>query len=268
MPLRRSEYPSDLTDEQWKLIRDLLPEARRGGRPRSTCVREVVNALFYLNRTGCAWRYLPKNFPPWQTVYDYFSKWRASGTWRRIHAVLRRELRLTYQKKARPTLLIADSQSVRAPKGESRGFDGYKHVTGRKRQILVDTLGLVHAIKVHAANLQDRKEGAALLDIPRRGTLKAIYADRGYSGYFCDRAFAKLGIWPRITSLQPGGNGNQFVPANKQPKRWIVERTFSWFNHYRRLAKDYEKKTIYSESMIEIAMTQLMVRRLCKRLQP
>lgn len=242
--------------------------ARRGGRPRKTDLRQVVSAIFYLNRTGCAWRYLPKDFPPWQTVYDYFVKWRAGGIWQEIHRRIREELRATYQKNPTPSVLIADSQSVRAPKGEDRGFDGYKRVMGRKRQILVDTLGLLHGLKVHAGHLQDRKEGARLLDIPKRGTLKAIFADRGYTGYFCDRSFIKLGVWPTITSQKPGGNGNEFVSAKEQPKRWIVERTFSWFNHYRRITKDHEKTCRNSEAMIELAMTQLMMRRLCTRLQP
>lgn len=268
MPLARSEYPSDLTNEQWKLIREMIPPARRGGRPRSTCIRRVVNAVFYVNRTGCAWRYLPSDFPPWQTVYDYFSKWRAYGVWRNIHESLRTRVRISYGKEPLPTLLIADSQSVRAPRGEARGFDGYKRVMGRKRQIFVDTLGLIHGIKVHAGHLQDRKEGAALLEFPKRGTVKHIYVDRGYTGYFCDRAFTKLGVWPVITSQKPGGNGNEFVPAKEQTKRWIVERTFSWFNHYRRLAKDYEKSCSHSEGMIHLAMTQLMLRRLCSRAPP
>lgn len=258
----RSDYPSDLTDEQWKLIREFIPPARTGGRPRSTDVRRIVCGIFYVNCTGCAWRYLPKDFPPWRTVYEYFVNWKLSGVLEALHAGLRNQVRELYKKDPAPSVLIADSQSVRAPRGEDRGFDGYKRVQGRKRQILVDTLGLVHRVFVHSAQLQDRKEAVNLLNGYPRGKLKMIYADRGYTGYFCDQSFARLGIWPTITSLKPGGHGNEFIPPSKQPKRWIVERTFAWMNAYRRLAKDQERKCSSSEGMVYWAMTQLMLRRL------
>lgn len=275
MPVFRSEYPSNLTDEQWKLILSLIPEARPGGRPRSADVRQIVNAVFYLNRSGCAWRYLPKNFPPWQTVYDYFSRWRIQGVWKMIHEKLIKSARKCVGKKSQPSMLIIDSQSVRAPNGEERGYDGFKKLRGRKRHIMVDTLGFVHGIRIHAANLQDRSQGHLLLENYEEGKfkkLKAIYADNGYRGLFVKEVTQRLGFEPTMPDLPMGGRGRtkswKERLAHKQrarvvpKKRWIVERTFAWFNHYRRLSKDYERTAKTSEHMVYVAMTQLLLKRL------
>jgi putative transposase len=256
----RSEYPSDLTDEQWKLIREFIPPARLGGRPRSTDIRQIICAVFYLCRTGCAWRYLPKDFPPWRTVYGYFQDWNFSGVLTRIHDCLRKDVRVRAEKDPEASLLIADSQSVRAPKGEARGFDGYKQVMGRKRQILVDTLGLIHAIHVHAANIKDQQGGAVLFERVKPRRLKALYVDQGYRGYFCDRAFSLFNFWPTLTSAKVKDPKRGILP---EKKRWIVERTFAWFGHYRRLSRDYERLTRTSVAMIQVAMSQLMLRKLC-----
>lgn len=254
------KYPSDLTEEQWKLIRTLIPEARPGGRPRSTDMCAVMNACFYVSRTGCGWRYLPKEYPPWQTVYDYFAQWRECGIWQKIHALL---VTLTREKAGRsvsPRLTMIDSQSVRAHYGENRGWDGFKKVRGRKRQILVDALGLVHGARVHAASLEDRREGLVLAKsyLAQGYRPQVMLADRAYNGCFAD--FLTYNSRVKVELL----SSSKYDPqaTNLKPKRWIVERTFAWFNHYKRLARDYERKISTSETMIHLAMIQLMLRRM------
>lgn len=277
----KAEYPSDLSDLEWQLIKDVLPAASAFGRPRVTSLREVVNAVFYVNRTGCAWRYLPRNFPPWQTVYDYFRQWRLSGLWKQIHDSLVVFVREKEGRSKSPSLLMLDSQSAKAQYGDSRGYDGFKKVRGRKRQIVVDALGLIHSLKVHAANGAERTGGAAAVD--RCGRLEGItgfIVDSGYAGYnFEKHVHQQLKVWPTITSSKakvvcnydPKDKTCQYknilVASNLKPKRWIVERTFAWFNHYRRLSRDYERNSLVSETMIYVAMTQLMLRRLSK-MQP
>jgi putative transposase len=277
-------YPSDLSDAQWELIENLIPKSRRGGRPRTTSVRQVVNAVFYLNRTGCAWRYLPAvEFPPWRTVYDYFTSWRNSGVWKQIHDFLVAHTRKTLGRNEKASTLIIDAQSSKAPAGESRGYDGFKKVQGRKRNVFVDTLGLVHGVKVDAAN---RKEHHSAIEMLRpdqsyfpcgvQPKLSAFYADGGYKAHdFQNEVRRHWGVWPTLKTSQSKIHFEKAIPkmrshyrevttlqaSNLKPVRWIVERTFAWFNHYRRLAKDYERKTTHSEAMIYVAMTQLMLRR-------
>ncbi len=266
-------YPSDITDEQWDAIRDMIPCARRGGRPRKINIRIIINAVLYLNKNGCTWRSLPVNFPPWQTVYDYFRKWIHEGVWRRIHDRLRNRLRVSKGKKKSPTTLIIDSQSIRAPKGECRGYDGFKGVIGRKRQILVDTFGMVHAVRVHSANFGDMILGHLTFeDLVTRSRLKRIYADKGYRKTFVENTEKEFGFKPNIPDVRKdSGQGKKKKAVDKRadrklrndtPKRWIVERTFAWFGNYRRLSKDYERKTETSEIMIYLSMTQLLLRRL------
>jgi putative transposase len=252
-------YLSDLTEHQWELIKELIPEARSGGRPRTTCIRSVVDAIFYLNRSGCAWRYLPREYPPWKTVYDYFNKWQKINVWIRINDLLVKKIRVNDGREEFPSVYAIDSQTTKAHYGELRGYDGYKKMRGRKRQVLVDTLGLVHGVRIHAANLEDRRQGAELMETfePKRRISKVI-ADRAYNGYFIDMVFSKFRIWTQINL-----NKNK---DNLRPTRWVVERTFAWFNHYRRLSRDYERKTKNSESMIYLAMIQLMLRRLSPEL--
>ena len=277
MPKSRKLYPSDLTDLQWKHIEKHIPNARRGGRPRTTDVRQIVNAIFFVTRTGCAWRYLPRSYPPWPTVYEYFCKWRLRGIWKIIHENLLRQVRETiYHKNPEPSALIIDSQSIRAALGANRGYDGFKRLRGRKRHILVDTLGLIHSVKVHAANHSDRSEGYKLFrrfPVHKESCLKAIYADHGYRGRFVDQIKTRFGFRPKIPPLRRNsGQGRRKTAKQKLAnrrlrktprKRWVVERTFAWFNHYRRLSKDYERNPSHSESMVYLAMTQLMLRRLC-----
>jgi len=267
-------YPSDLSDTQWNAIKELIPSARYGGRPRTTNVREVINAIFYLTRSGCAWRYLPKSYPPWRTVYEYFSNWRRLGLWKKIHNRLRDRLRISQGRDISASALIVDSQSIRAAYGENRGYDGFKRLRGRKRHILVDTLGLLHSVRVHAANLSDRSQGHRLFEgFPqyKRARLDAVFADHGYRGQFVEDLHWDFGFYPTIPALRKNsGQGRRKTAKEKlanrrlgktPKKRWVVERTFSWFNHYRRLSKDYERKVAHSESMIYLAMTQLMLRR-------
>jgi len=266
------KYPSDLTDQQWDIIRRLVPRARVGGRPRTTDVRKVINAVFYLCRTGCAWRYLPKHFGPWQTIYDYFSQWRRKGFWKKLNDVLSMKARIEAKKLRSPSVLIIDSQSIRAPQGKDRGYDGFKKLRGRKRHLLVDTLGLIHSLKVHPANQPDSAYGGLVFKDLNKPRLSRIYADLGYRGAFVQKTLETFGFKPEMPPTNPlSGQGKPKTAkaklANRRlrgvpKKRWIVERTFAWFNHYRRLSKDYERLPDTSESMIYLAMSQLILRRL------
>jgi putative transposase len=278
-----SLYPSDLSDSQWETIRKFIPCARRGGRPRTTDVRQIVNAVFYLNRVGCAWRYLPKQsaFPPWQTVYDYFSRWSASGVWQQIHDYLVTQVRKSAGRNEATSVLIVDSQSIKAPSGEDRGYDGFKKVRGRKRNLFVDTLGLIHSVKVNGAQKREDRSAIEMMKpdqpyYPQATVqkLSAFYADGAYKAHdFQNEIKKRWGIWPTLKTASKKVDIQQVKPgiyqrvygyqvSSLKPVRWIVERTFSWFNHYRRLAKDYERKTKNSETMIQLAMTQIMLTRL------
>jgi putative transposase len=258
----RTNYPSDVTDEQWQLISRLLPKAAKSGR-RPIDRRWIVNAILYLVRTGCQWRLMPREFPNWKTVYTVFWRWRKSGVWKNVHDALRRMVRKAAGKKPTPSVAIVDSQSVRtAEGGEFRGYDAGKKITGRKRHIAVDTLGLICAVVVHAASWQDQ-DGAhlvaqALRDFPR---LKVIFGDSAYGrGGFPQWVAATFG-WIVQTVLRPVQAAGFVV----LPKRWIVERTFAWLARYRRHSRDYEHRTETSETMIYTAMIALMSRRFTRR---
>lgn len=258
----RTNYPSDVTDEQWQLISRLLPKAAKSGR-RPIDRRWIVNAVLYLVRTGCQWRLMPREFPNWKTVYTVFWRWRKSGVWKNVHDALRRMVRKAAGKKPTPSVAIVDSQSVRtAEGGEFRGYDAGKKITGRKRHIAVDTLGLICAVVVHAASWQDQ-DGAhlvaqALRDFPR---LKVIFGDSAYGrGGFPQWVAATFG-WTVQTVLRPVQAAGFVV----LPKRWIVERTFAWLARYRRHSRDYEHRAETSETMIYTAMIALMSRRLTRR---
>lgn len=265
---QRRPYPSDLTDEQWEYIKKLVPDPKSGGRPRKTHIREIINAIFYLNRTGCAWRYLPREFPPWQTVYGYFARFSASGIWRELSLKLHEHQRDLDQKRSvDPSYAVVDSQSVRAQYGEERGYDGFKKIRGRKRHILVDSMGIVYAAKVSAADKRDQREGLDLIAQTSFRELKAIYADGAYRGLFEDHAYFKYGLIPTliIGSVQrkdKSREGREIKQSNLKPKRWIVERTFAWFNNFRRLSRDYERRTRHSESLIFVCMIMIMLHRL------
>ena len=261
----RRGYPSDLSDDEWLLIEPLLPAPRwggpAGGRPEAHPRREIVNAIRYLVRSGCAWRQLPADFPPWQTVYDYFRRWQADGTTGRVHDALRAQARLAAGRDREPTAAVIDSQSVRAagtvPKA-SRGWDNAKKVNGRKRHIAVDTTGLVLAVVITAASVQDRDAARPLLWNLHRACRKVrlVWADAGY-------ATSKLAAWAAALTItvQVVAKRDRHV-FEVLPRRWVVERTFAWISKHRRTVRDYEHLPASHEAMILWAMIALMTRRL------
>lgn len=255
-----TQYSSDLTNRQWQLIRQLLPpRSRRGRRPIDR--RRIINAILYLVRTGCQWRMLPGDFPNWNTVYGIFWRWRKDGTWQRIHDRLREKVRRAAGKKSTPTAAIVDSQSIRtAEGGEERGYDAGKKITGRKRHLAVDTLGMVLAVVVHGAHCQDQHGAEWVMDElgKKFRRLKVIFGDSAYGRSGLPEWVKQTFGWVLQTVLRPV-HVKGFVVL---PKRWIVERTFAWLARYRRHSKDYEKTTASSEALTYIAMITLMSKRL------
>lgn len=246
-------YCSDLTDAQWELIQPLFASIVF----RKYEARTVLNAMFYVNKTGCQWRLLPVNFPPWQAVYYHFRRWSENGLLTRVTDALRRATRVKAGREPSPSAAVIDSQSVTSHVGGERGFDGGKRVNGRKRHIVVDTLGLLLAVLVHTADVNDSQRVPHLLKrlmgkVPR---LERIYADEGYAGTpggLVARCFGWA--WELVHRKSKG-----FVV---EKKRWIVERTFAWFGGYRRLSKDYEYLPQRSEAMVQLAAIRMMIRRL------
>lgn len=258
--MRNQNYPSDLTDSQWEHIKKLLPEQNQMGRPRELEMRQVVNAIFYLLVSGIQWRMLPRDFPKWQSVYYYFRKWRVDGSWQRIHEILRAEVRRKEGRHKHPTAGCLDSQSVKTSSMPSvRGYDAGKKVLGRKRHILVDTLGLLLIVVVTAASVQDR-DGARLVFKRLSGSckkLRKLWVDGGYRGELIEWAASFCRFCLQVVLRKDEQKGFCVLP-----RRWVVERTFAWLNLNRRLSKDYEVLTETSETLIYIAMTRLMLRRL------
>jgi putative transposase len=260
----RMRYPSDLTDEQWNLLRPLLPARPKTGRP-PTDRRLLVDGVLYLLRAGCAWRMLPKDFGPWSTVYGVYHQWVKEGRWQHFHDCLRTKVRQTEGRQPSPTAAILDSQTVKI--GDQcgvRGYDAGKKTSGRKRHILVDVLGLLLAVYVGSADEQDRDGARTLLGrcIYWYGRLAKIWADAGYAG--------TLVAW--VKALHPRGRLHLDIVRRDEDakgfvvlhRRWLVERTFGWFMKQRRLVRDYETKTEHSEAMLHISMISLMLRRLAR----
>jgi putative transposase len=259
---QRKSYDSDLTDAEWALLQPLLPPAVPAGAPRTTDLREVVNAILYRLHNGCAWHALPHDFPPEGTARDYFHRWRRSGLWQKINDTLRRRVRQAEGRDEDPSAGIIDSQSVKGSRTSGlRGYDGGKKVKGTKRHLLVDTLGLLLCVVVHAASIQDR-DGAKLLLAKAQGSfprLRLIWADGGYAGKLIAWAWQVCGWLIRIVRRPKEAKGWVLLT-----RRWVVERTFGWVSQCRALSRDYEYHPETSEALIQVAMIHLMLRRLAK----
>jgi putative transposase len=259
--MERKPYDTDLADDQFALLEPFLPKPKRTGRPPAD-LREVLNGILYLVRTGCQWRLLPHDFPPWSTVHTWYRRWRTDGTWGRLNEALRQQVRSAAGRDPSPRSSAADSQSVKTtPQGGEHGFDSGKKVNGRKRHIWVDSLGLLLAVLVTAADVHDSRAWCELFhrrrwdELPR---LEVVYTDTHYTAGYLDEEVFGWSPFRRVVVSRPAGSEG-FV---KLPQRWVVERTFAWLNRSRRLGKDYERRPESSEAMIQVSMVNLMLRRL------
>ncbi len=259
--MRTPHYPSDVSDEQWALVEPLIP-VYPGGRPRKTSTRDVLDAVFYVLRTGCQWRYLPKDFPPKSTVWRYFDEWRHNGTLEAVHDRLRTRVRTAEKPYAPRTTASVDSQSVDTTSGgEHRGRDNHKNVDGRKRHIVVDSMGLLLAVLVTAASVDDATAARELfgrLEGQPVGKVTRVFADNKYHNHALYAWVGANARWDLVVVRRPDGQKGWV----KLPLRWTVERTFAWLGRCRRLTKDRERTVLSSEAFVKVAMIHLMLNRL------
>jgi putative transposase len=264
--INRKTYSTDLNDTEWEAIAPLLPQATTG-RPRVWPLRVMLNAIFYIVRNGCTWRDLPHDLPPWKTVYTQFWRWREDGTWKALNAALVKAVRQAAGREAQPSAAVIDSQSVKTREGgEERGVDVYKQIAGRKRHLVVDTLGLLLWVKVHSAGTPDGTGGKQTLQAlfneikksvhNRWCRLKLIWADGGYEDIV---TWVKQHCGWRLEIVRRPEGAKGFLLL---PRRWVVERTIAWLTRHRRLSKDYERTTASSEAMVYLASIRLLTKRL------
>ncbi len=259
--MKIASYDTDLTDAQWALLQPHLPAAQRRGRPR-TPLRSVVDAVLYVAKSGCPWRLLPQSFPPWKTVYHHFRQWCREGLWTALNDRLRARARAALGKRSRPTAAGLDSQTVRSdPHGGAVGYDAAKKTKGRKRFLLVDTLGLILGAAVHPAHMPERAGAQTLLApvLPHFTWLRRLWVDGGYTG-------AEFAGWvrerrPKLT-VEVVRRRDDLSGFHVLPKRWVVERTFAWLMQHRRLVRDYERSEDSATGWVFVALVRVMLRRL------